>query len=29
VSRETAAEIDFMLERLERATAHRTIRAAS
>jgi 4-hydroxy-tetrahydrodipicolinate synthase len=29
VSRETAAEIDFMLERLERATAQRTIRAAS
>ena len=29
VSRETAAEIDFMLERLERATAPRTVRAAS
>src|SRR5215468_4553191 len=29
VSRETAAEIDFMLERLERATALRTVRAAS
>jgi 4-hydroxy-tetrahydrodipicolinate synthase len=29
VSRETAAEIDFMLERLERATAQRMIRAAS
>jgi 4-hydroxy-tetrahydrodipicolinate synthase len=29
VSRETATEIDFMLERLERATAHRTGRAAS
>jgi 4-hydroxy-tetrahydrodipicolinate synthase len=29
VSRETAAEIDFMLDRLERATALRTIRAAS
>jgi 4-hydroxy-tetrahydrodipicolinate synthase len=29
VSRETAAEIDFMLERLVRATAQRTIRAAS
>ena len=29
VSRETAAEIDFMLERLERATARETIRAAS
>jgi 4-hydroxy-tetrahydrodipicolinate synthase len=29
VSRETAAEIDFMLERLERATAQVTMRAAS
>jgi 4-hydroxy-tetrahydrodipicolinate synthase len=29
LSRETAAEVDFMLERLERATAHRTIRVAS
>ena len=29
VSRETAAEIDFMLERLERATASRPVRAAS
>jgi 4-hydroxy-tetrahydrodipicolinate synthase len=29
VSRETAAEIDFMIERLERATAPRTVRAAS
>jgi 4-hydroxy-tetrahydrodipicolinate synthase len=29
VSRETAAEIDFMLERLERTTAHQTIRAVS
>jgi 4-hydroxy-tetrahydrodipicolinate synthase len=29
VSRETAAEIDFMLERLERTTAQETIRAAS
>jgi hypothetical protein len=29
VSRETAAEIDFMLERLERATAPRPVRAAS
>jgi 4-hydroxy-tetrahydrodipicolinate synthase len=29
VSRETAAEIDFMIERLERATALRTVRAAS
>src|SRR6516164_8901458 len=29
VSRETAAEIDFMLERLERTAAQRTIRAAS
>ncbi len=29
VSRETAAEIDFMMERLERATAPRAIRAAS
>jgi 4-hydroxy-tetrahydrodipicolinate synthase len=29
VTRETAAEIDFMLERLERATAPRAIRAAS
>lgn len=29
VSRETAAEIDFMLERLDRTTAPRTVRAAS
>jgi 4-hydroxy-tetrahydrodipicolinate synthase len=29
VSRETAAEIDFMMERLERATAPRAVRAAS
>jgi len=29
VSRETTAEIDFMMERLERATTPRTIRAAS
>src|SRR5215475_3983910 len=29
VSRETAAEIDFMLERLERATAPEAVRAAS
>jgi 4-hydroxy-tetrahydrodipicolinate synthase len=29
VSRETAAEIDLMLERLGRATAHQTLRAAS
>ena len=29
VSRETAAEIDFMLERLERATGPRAVRAAS
>jgi 4-hydroxy-tetrahydrodipicolinate synthase len=29
VSRETAAEIDFLLERLERATAPRAVRAAS
>jgi len=29
VSGETAAEIDFMLERLERATAQRPVRAAS
>jgi 4-hydroxy-tetrahydrodipicolinate synthase len=29
VSRETAAEIDFTLERLERATARRTLRVAS
>jgi 4-hydroxy-tetrahydrodipicolinate synthase len=29
VSRETAAEIDFMLERLERAAAPRVVRAAS
>jgi 4-hydroxy-tetrahydrodipicolinate synthase len=29
VSRETAAEIDFMIERLERATAPSTVRAAS
>jgi 4-hydroxy-tetrahydrodipicolinate synthase len=28
VSRETAAEIDFTLERLERATARRTLRVA-
>ena len=28
-SRETAAEIDFMLERLGKVTAHRTIGAAS
>jgi hypothetical protein len=29
VSRETAAEINFMMERLERATAPRAVRAAS
>jgi len=29
VSRETTAEIDFMMERLERATTPRTVRAAS
>jgi 4-hydroxy-tetrahydrodipicolinate synthase len=29
VSRETAAEIDFMLDRLERATGPRSVRAAS
>jgi 4-hydroxy-tetrahydrodipicolinate synthase len=29
VSRETAAEIDFMLERLDRTTVHRAVRAAS
>ena len=29
VSRETAAEIDFMIERLERTTAPRSVRAAS
>jgi 4-hydroxy-tetrahydrodipicolinate synthase len=29
VSRETAAEIDFLMERLERATAPRAVRAAS
>jgi 4-hydroxy-tetrahydrodipicolinate synthase len=29
VSRETAGEIDFMLERLGRATTHQTLRVAS
>jgi 4-hydroxy-tetrahydrodipicolinate synthase len=29
VSRETAAEIDFLLARLERATAPRAVRVAS